>query len=403
MNRIRIFISSVQSEFAEERAMLFRYLKSDALFGCFFEPFLFEKIPANEHSALQVYLAEVEKCDIYLGILGNAYGYEDEEGISPTEREYDKATRLHKSRLIFIKSIDEEKRHSKESVFIKKVEQDIVRKTFTNIDELRTSVYASLIRYLAEKEIIRMVPFDASKDNGATLNDLDEGKMQNFIRIAHAKRGFPLPENTSPHRLLKHLDLIGDDERLANAAILLFGKKPQKYFLTSEVKCVQFYGDVVEKPLPAYQIYRGDVFELADQATSFVMSRINAWVGTRAEGETSKIPTRYELPLAAVKEAIVNAIAHRDYASNGSVQVMLFRNRLEVWNPGSLPYGLTIQKLNEPHKSFPSNPLLADPMYLEGYVEKVGTGTEDIVRQCLAYGLKRPEFVQEEDFKVIIW
>jgi predicted HTH transcriptional regulator len=197
--------------------------------------------------------------------------------------------------------------------------------------------------------------------------------------------------------------LIDDKGRLANAAVLLFGKKPQKYFITSEVKCVQFYGNVVEKPMPDYQIYRGDVFELVDQATSFVMSRINNWVGTRAEGEKADIPTRPELPIDAVKEAIVNAVCHRDYTSNASVQVMLFRDRLEVWNPGTLPYGLTVQKLHGPHKSLPANPLLADPMYWNRYIEKVGTGTEDIINKCREYGLRTPEFYQEEDFRVVIW
>lgn len=82
---------------------------------------------------------------------------------------------------------------------------------------------------------------------------------------------------------------------------------------------------------------------------------------------------------------------------------MLFRNRLEIWNPGTLPYGLTVQKLQGPHKSLPANPLLADPMYWNGYIEKVGTGTEDIIRKCREYGLKTPEFHQEEDFRAVIW
>ena len=280
---------------------------------------------------------------------------------------------------------------------------DIVRKTFVDIDGLRTSVYASLVRYLEEKEFIRWKPFDASCDNGATLDDLDEDKMRNFIYMARSKRNFPLPVETSPAALLAHLDLIDDNGRIANAALLLFGKKPQKYFITSEVKCVQFYGDAVEKPMPAYQIYRGDVFELVDQATSFVMSRIDNWTGTREEGDNAAVPTHPELPIDAVKEAIVNAVCHRDYTSNASVQVMLFRNRLEIWNPGSLPYGLTVQKLHGPHKSLPANPLLADPMYWNGYIEKVGTGTEDIINKCREYGLKAPEFHQEEDFRVVIW
>lgn len=403
MKRIKIFISSVQSEFAEERAMLCYYIRTDALLGKFFEPFIFEEVPANEFPVSHVYLKEVELCDIYLGLYGNLYGFEDEEGISPTEHEYDLAATLHKSRLIFIKSIDEERRHPKEIALIRKIERDVVRKTFVDVDGLRTSVYAALVRYLEEKEYIRWRPFDASFDNGASLEDLDEDKMRNFIYMARLKRNFLLPIETSPIALLTHLDLIDDCGRIANAALLLFGKKPQKYFIASEVKCVQFYGDVVEKPMPAYQIYRGDVFELVDQATSFVMSRINNWVGTREGGEHAAIPTRPELPMDAVREAIVNAVCHRDYTSNASVQVMLFRNRLEIWNPGILPYGLTVQKLHGPHKSLPANPLLADPMYWNGYIEKVGTGTEDIINKCREYGLRTPEFYQEEDIRVVIW
>ena len=317
--------------------------------------------------------------------------------------EYDRAAALHKTRLIFIKSIDEDHRHPKEVSLIKKVERDIVRKTFVDVEGLRTSVYASLVRYLEEKEYIRWQPFDAAFDTNATLDDLDEDKMHEFIIQARAKRNFPLQENASPEKLLTHLSLMDDRGRISNSALLLFGKRPQKFFITSEVKCVQFFGNVVEKPMPAYQICRGTLFEMIDQATAFVMDRVDLAVGTRADGKTASVPTDYELPPDAVKEAIVNAVAHRDYTSNGSVQVMLFRNRLEVWNPGQLPYGLTVNKLLEPHKSLPANPLIADPLFWTGYVDKVGTGTEDIVNLCKGKGLKSPEYHQEEDFRVVIW
>lgn len=79
MKRIRIFISSVQSEFAREREMLGQYIRQDVLLGRFFETFLFEDVPANEASPQQVYLGEVEMSDIYLGLYGNKYGYEDAE------------------------------------------------------------------------------------------------------------------------------------------------------------------------------------------------------------------------------------------------------------------------------------------------------------------------------------
>ena len=152
--------------------MLGEYIRRDALLGKFFETFLFEDVPAGEASPQQIYLGEVEMSDIYLGLYGNKYGYEDAEGISPTEREYDRAAELHKTRLIFIKSFDEEHRHPKELALIQKVERDIVRRTFVDTEGLRTSVYASLVRYLEEKEYIRWQPFDAAFDTNATRADL---------------------------------------------------------------------------------------------------------------------------------------------------------------------------------------------------------------------------------------
>ena len=403
MTPIRIFISSVQREFAEERAMLSAYIRQDALLGKFFETFVFEESPAQSSSAQKVYLEQVERSDIYLGIFGDEYGNVDAEGKSPTEREYDKAAELSKPRLIFIKKGDGSSRDRREAALIAKAEKEVIRKSFADANALRTAVYAALIRYLEQKEIIRAFPFDASKDTGATLADLDEDKIRDFIYVARRKRNFPLAVETTPVKLLTHLDLIDNDGKLKNAAILLFGRKPQKYFITSEVKCIQFFGNKVERPLPAYQIYKGDVFELVDQATAFVMSRLNNWTGTRGESGTASVPTRSELPLEAVQEAIVNAVCHRDYRSNGSVQVMLFRNRLEVWNPGVLPFGLTVAKLYEDHKSIPANPLLAEPMYYKGYIEKAGTGTGDIVEKCREYGLPTPEYRQDEDFRVVMY
>ncbi len=97
MDRRRIFISSVQQEFADERRQLCNYIRQDILLGKFFEPFLFEEFPAINSSAQQTYLSEVGNCDIYLAILGQRYGFEDEQSVSPTEREFDEATARHKS------------------------------------------------------------------------------------------------------------------------------------------------------------------------------------------------------------------------------------------------------------------------------------------------------------------
>ena len=185
-----------------------------------------------------------------------------------------------------------------------------------------------------------------------------------------------------------------------NAAVLLFGRQPQRFLITSEVKCAHFHGVEVAKPIPSYQVYKGTVFDLVDQAVDFVLSKINLWVGTRQAG--SQVPVEYEIPREVVTEAIVNAVAHRDYTSNGSVQVMLFADRLEIWNPGALPPSLTLEKLRQPHGSMPANPLLAEPMYLTRYIERMGTGIRDMIEKCREAGLPEPEFAVSDGFTVRI-
>jgi predicted HTH transcriptional regulator len=103
------------------------------------------------------------------------------------------------------------------------------------------------------------------------------------------------------------------------------------------------------------------------------------------------------------REGIVNAVAHRDYASRGSVQVMLFADRLEVWNPGLLPSSLTLARLRKPHGSVPHNPLLAEPLYLTQYIERMGTGTGDMIRRCREAGLREPKFEMADGFTITLW
>ena len=94
MTPIRIFISSVQREFAQERAALRDFLQNDPLMRRFFDVFLFEDVPASDRRPDSLYLDEVEQSDIYVGLFGGDYGSEDTGGISPTEREFESGNRL---------------------------------------------------------------------------------------------------------------------------------------------------------------------------------------------------------------------------------------------------------------------------------------------------------------------
>ena len=187
-------------------------------------------------------------------------------------------------------------------------------------------LYAALVEYLDSKNLVRSEPFDASPCSNASLDDLDSEQMHRFIGTARRARTFPLPEGASAEELLVHLNLLNDGKP-TNAAILLFGKSPQRFLISSEIRCAHFHGTEVAKPIPSYQVYKGTAFQLVDQAVDFVLSKIALSIGTRAE--SVQAPVAYEIPKEVVTEAIVNAVAHRDYTSNASIQVMLFTNRTD--------------------------------------------------------------------------
>ena len=400
MTPIRIFVSSVQGEFARERRQLRDYLRGDPLMRRFFEVFFFEDAPASDRRPDEVYLDEVERCEIYVGLFGTEYGFEDPDGISPTEREYDRATELEKHRLVFLKGAEGGKRHPKMHALIGRAQAGLERRRFATTAELVVGLYAALVQYLEARQLLRFGPFDAARCSGATLDDLNVEGMYRFIRVARRSRQLPLLEETPPADLLRHLNLLNGG-RLTNAAVLLFGTAPQRFLISSEVKCAHFHGTEVAKPIPSYQVYKGTVFELVDQAADFVLSKIALAVGTRAE--TVQAPVAYEIPKDVVTEAIVNAVAHRDYTDNSSVQVMLFADRLEVMNSGRLPPSLTVEKLRVAHQSLPANPLIAESMYLLRYIEKMGTGTVDMIRRCAEAGLPEPEFEAGAGFVARIW
>ena len=396
---LRIFVSSVQGEFASERAALRDYVRDDVLMRRFFDVFLFEDAPASDRRPDRLYLDEVERCDVYVGLFGNDYGTEDGEGVSPTEREFDRATAVGAYRLVFVKDAGGGPRDPKMRALIGKAQAGLVRKRFGTTAELVAGLYAALVEYLESRELIRWGPFDAAPCAGAVPDDLDTEKMAQFIRTARHVRQLPLPERTPPLELLEHLNLLNDG-RVTNAAVLLFGKRPQRFLISSEVRCAHFHGTEVAKPIPSYQVYKGDAFALVDQAVDFVLSKINRSVGTRAA--SVRAPRTYEIPPEVVTEAVVNAVAHRDYTDKGSVQVMLFSDRLEIRNPGRLPPPLTLEGLRQAHRSVPGNPLLAESLYLTEYIERMGTGTLDMIRRCVGAGLPEPEFAVTDGFVTTI-
>jgi len=399
VTRHPLFLSSVQKEFAAERLALRDFLQGDPLLRRFFEPVLFEDLPASDRRADELYLDQVDRCSLYVGLLGSEYGSVDAGGLSPTEREFQRAGERGKPRLIFLKAADDTSRDPRMFALIRQAEASLVRRRFASTAELIAGLYAALVQWLDDHQLIRSSPFDASPCPNASLADLDDNRIAWFIERARQVRGFPLPPNASASELLTHLNLLAHGQPV-HAAVLLFGRQPQRFLLSSELKAAHFHGTAIAKPIPSYQVFKGTVFELVDQAVDFVLARLSFSVGTRAA--STQAPAAYEIPPEVIREAIVNAVAHRDYTSNGSVQVMVFADRIEIWNPGSLPPSLSLAQLRQPHGSIPANPLLAEPLYLAQYIERLGTGTADMIRRCREAGLPEPVFSLDDGFRIAL-
>lgn len=243
--------------------------------------------------------------------------------------------------------------------------------------------------------------FETALAQGATADDIDPRTLQWFAARAQDQRGLALPTGAGLSGLLEYLNLT-DRGRLMNAALLLFGRDPQHSAPSAVVKCSSYHGSEPSSPILSHQVFGGTLFQQVDDACHFVVSKMNRAVAPR--DRSAAVDVTYEVPPAAVREIIVNAVAHRDYDAPGSVQVAVYPDRVEITNPGRLPDGLTLSDLEKPHASQPTNPFLARPLFLAGYIEQLGVGILRVFQACRSAGLPVPRFEQRANqFLVTLW
>ena len=257
---------------------------------------------------------------------------------------------------------------------------------YKRVGKTNQMISSSELRKLA-KESGERVYWDEQICEDASLDDIEEDKVRWFLKEARKERGLNLSEDVPIEEALLKLKLLRNGE-LTNAALLLFFKEPT--FLQSEVKCIRFSGNEPIKPYIDFQTLEGTVFDLIDKAEDFVLRNIRKSI--RLVSGRVQREERYEYPPDAIREAIVNAVAHRDYETPSKVQVRIFDDRIVVWSPGTLPNEITIEDLRREHISVPRNPLLFKQLSWVKYVEDVGGGTLDMISQCREWGIPEPLF-----------
>ncbi|MCK4329133.1 putative DNA binding domain-containing protein [candidate division WOR-3 bacterium] len=230
--------------------------------------------------------------------------------------------------------------------------------------------------------------FDNRICKEACWEDIDDKKVKQFLKRAETERNYDIKPGIAVKEALDRLDLAKNGS-LTNAAILLFAKKPQRFFLQAETRCARFKGTEPVKPFLDMKIFDGDIIEQVDKALYFVLEHIPMKVYLVGKAEREE---KYEYPPDAIREAIVNAICHRDYEPSSNVQIRVFDDRIEVWGCGALPEPLIPDDLKKKHKSILRNPLIGNCFFLIKFIEKWGTGTNDIINMCLDFGLPEPIF-----------
>lgn len=246
-------------------------------------------------------------------------------------------------------------------------------------------------RMMTPQEIAEMhlhsvgTSWDAFPAKDKTLEDIDLKKVERYIKEANAMGRRKIEE--SPVEVLEKLELVKDG-RATWAAILIFGKEPQRPLVQSAVHCGRFRLDKTQ--IIDDLMVETDLIAQVDEAMKFITRHISV------RYEFDGAPRRkevWEYPLEALREALINAIVHRDYTASSNVQVEIYDDRVDIWNPGTLLPGITIDDLyKKTHKSVIRNKLIAQTFYDIGYIEKYGSGTIKIIELCKQHGIPLPEF-----------
>lgn len=229
--------------------------------------------------------------------------------------------------------------------------------------------------------------WDQTVEPSATLDDINLETLDHFKRLSQKRLSFISTED-DPELLLEKLNLL-ENGKLKRAAILLFGKNPRKYFITSYLQIGRF---ISESEVISSDIVEGNLFEQVEKALEILRIK---YLQNRFYYEGIVRKEDLEIPEAALREGIINALIHRDYMISAQTQLRVYDNKIWLWNAGKLPEGITIEQLKKPHASCLRNPLLADIFYKAGYIESWGRGTLNIIDYCASINLPEPEMSEE--------
>lgn len=222
----------------------------------------------------------------------------------------------------------------------------------------------------------------------ATFDDIDESAVAKFLVMAKEKGRLPEIDGQNMELLFENLRLT-EDGKLKRAAIVLFGKDPGKFYSSIYVRIGRFKDDL---DLIFQESEEGNIINLYQA----ILNQINhKFIIKNITFEGMHRIETPEYPIEAMREAILNALVHRNYMG-AHTQIRVYDDKITFWNEGDLPSPLTIESLKLPHSSRPRNVLIADVCFKGGLIDAWGRGTIKIIEACVKAGLPEPEIIERD-------
>lgn len=420
MEKLRLFVSSVQKELEDERLIVQNLVNTDAFLSAHCVPVLYDLEPASPDKALEGCLRSLEGCQVYLLIVGIQYGTPI-GALSITHAEYRRAKKNRLPVLAFIKGDRHVKREKGTQTLLAELDADGPKyKRFGNVIELQKEVRAALVKLfhdrfgiapttdenqIAEQTIEATSAFESQPLNRVRWRDLDLDVARRLIVAAEHRN----PRELSEEDLLAGAALRGlvwhepgSGEHYATAAgIVLLAKDPSAVFPQCRILADAYRGAEPDGDPRDHEDIRAPMPAAIERAISFIDR--NTRHPMRVVGLDRLRLDEY--PAEALREALVNAVAHRQYEDAGrKIMFEVFADRVVVSSPGLPPAPITLASLRKgKYRPCSRNPVLAQCLSYFHRIEERGSGFRRMREQMLDHGLDQPVLGSDTGYFQVIF
>ena len=232
--------------------------------------------------------------------------------------------------------------------------------------------------------------WDARIIPDAKLDEIDPDAVE-YLKESGIRKGRLSKESAkdSVEKVLKSLNLMTEDDKLTMAALLLFGKNPQRYCIDARFKIGRFGAGAAN--LIIQDLVDGDLIRMPDRVLEILDAK---YLVRPIHYKGLRRVEPLEIPEKGLREIICNSIIHKQY-DGPDIQMRVYDDRIDLWNFGKLPEGYTFEQMFMPHRSMPRNKLIANAFYYAGLIEAWGRGFEIITEEFTKDGLAVPTFKEE--------